>query len=54
MLSRQAANINLRIRCVTRSGFEPMSYRTRGEHANYYTTIELLKLIEKLLKQMQN
>ena len=32
------ANTNFLVFGLTRSGIEPMTYRTRGEHANHYTT----------------
>ena len=38
MLSREATNTNCKICGLSRLGLEPMIYRTRGEHANHYTT----------------
>ena len=38
MLSREAKDSNVIVFNLTRSGLEPTIYRTRGEHANYYTT----------------
>jgi len=38
MLSREATNTNFIVFGLTRSGLEPMIYRTLGEHANHYTT----------------
>jgi hypothetical protein len=36
--SKEATNTNFIVLGLTRPGFEPMIYRTRGEHANHYTT----------------
>ena len=38
MLRGEATNTNFIIFDLTRSGLERMIYRTRGEHANQYTT----------------
>ena len=38
VLSREATNTNFIVFDLTRSGFEPTIYHTRGEHANDYTT----------------
>ena len=38
MLSGEATHTNFIIFDLTRSGLEPMIYRTRGEQANQYTT----------------
>ena len=38
MLSREAINTKFIVFGLTRWGLEPMIYRTRGEHANHYTT----------------
>ena len=38
MLSAQAANTNIIVFDLTRSGLEPSIYSTRGEHANQYST----------------
>ena len=38
VLSGEATNTNFIVFGLTRSGLEPMIYRTRGEHANHYTT----------------
>ena len=34
----EATNINFIVFGLTRSGLEPTTYRTQGEHANRYTT----------------
>ena len=36
MLSGEATNTNCIVFGLTRSGLEPTSYRTGGEHANHY------------------
>ena len=38
MLGREATNTNFIVFGLTRSTLDPMIYRTRGEHANHYTT----------------
>jgi hypothetical protein len=38
MLSGEATDTNLIVFGFTRSALEPTIYRTRGEHANHYTT----------------
>ena len=38
MLIREAANINFVVCGLTQHRLEPMIYRTRCEHASYYTT----------------
>ena len=38
VLVREATNTNFIVFGLTRSGLEPTSYRTRGEHTNHYTT----------------
>ena len=38
MLSGEATDTNLIVFGFTWSGLEPTIYRTRGEHANHYTT----------------
>jgi hypothetical protein len=38
MLSGEATDTNLIVFGLNRSGIEPTIYRTRGEHANHYTT----------------
>jgi hypothetical protein len=38
VLSGEAANTNRLVFGFTRSGLEPIIYRTRGEHANHYIT----------------
>jgi len=38
MLSGEATNTNLIVFDLTRSGLEPMIYRTRGGNANNYTS----------------
>ena len=38
MLSGEAIITNFLVFGLTRSGLEPMIYRTRGEHANHFTT----------------
>ena len=42
MFSGEAANANFIIFGLTRPGFEPTIYRTRGEHANHFTTDAVL------------
>ena len=37
MLSEEATNTNFIVFDLTRPGLDPTIYRTRGEHANYYT-----------------
>ena len=37
-LAEKATNTNVIVFGLTRSGLEPTIYRTRGEHANHYTT----------------
>ena len=37
-LSGEATHINFIVFGLTRPGLEPTIYRTRGEHANHYTT----------------
>jgi hypothetical protein len=49
MLSKEATNTNFIVFGLTRSGFEPMIYHTRGEHANHYTT----NAVQKPLKLEQ-
>jgi hypothetical protein len=38
LLSGEATNTNLIVFGLTRSGLKPTIYRTRGEHANHYST----------------
>ena len=38
MLNGEPTNTNLIVSGLTRPGFEPTIYRTRGKHANHYTT----------------
>ena len=38
MLGGEATNTNCIVFGLTRTGLEPTIYRTRGEHANHYTT----------------
>jgi hypothetical protein len=38
MLSGEATNTNIVVFGLIRPVFEPTIYRTRGEHANHYTT----------------
>jgi hypothetical protein len=38
LLSGEATNTHLIVFDLTRPGLEPSIYRTRGEHANHYTT----------------
>ena len=38
MLSGEATNTNFLVFGLTRLGLEPTIYRTRGKHANHYTT----------------
>jgi hypothetical protein len=38
MLRREATNTNFIVFGLTRPGLEPTIYRTRGKHANHYTT----------------
>jgi hypothetical protein len=38
MLSGEATNTNFTIFGLTRTGLEPTIYRTRGKHADHYTT----------------
>jgi hypothetical protein len=38
LLSGEATNTNFIVFGLTRSGLEPMIYRTLGEHTNHYTT----------------
>jgi hypothetical protein len=38
MFSGEAINNNFIVFGLTRQVLEPMIYRTRGEHANHYTT----------------
>jgi len=38
VLSEEATNTSFIVFGLTRSVFEPRIYRTRGEHANHYTT----------------
>ena len=42
LLSVEAPNTNVIVLGLTRPGLEPMIYRTRGEHANHYTTDAVL------------
>jgi hypothetical protein len=45
-LSGEATNTNFIVFVLTRSGLEPTIFRTRREHANYYTTdVVGLKLV---------
>jgi hypothetical protein len=41
MLSREAKNTTFIVFGLTRPGLESTIYRTRGEHANHYTTIKV-------------
>ena len=43
MYSREAINTKFIVFGLIRSGFEPMTYRTQGEHANHYTS-DVVKL----------
>ena len=46
VLSGEATNTNVIVFVLTRSGLEPTIFRTRREHANYYTTdVVGLKLV---------
>jgi hypothetical protein len=38
VFSGEATNTNFVVLDLTREEFEPTIYRTRGEHANHYTT----------------
>jgi hypothetical protein len=38
MFSGEVTNTNFIVFGFTQSGLKPMIYRTRGEHANHYTT----------------
>ena len=38
MISGEVAHTNVIVFGLHRSGHEPTIYRTRGEHANHYTT----------------
>ena len=38
MLRGEATNTNLNVFGLTRQGFQPMTFRTQGKHANSYTT----------------
>jgi hypothetical protein len=41
-----ATNINFIVVGLTRSGLEPKTYRTQGEHINHYTTdVVTVKLV---------
>ena len=42
MLSGETTNANFIVFGLTRSVLGPTIYRTRGEHANHYTTDEVL------------
>jgi hypothetical protein len=42
VLSGEATNTNFKVFGLTRPGLEPTIYRTRGEHANHYTTDAVL------------
>ena len=55
MLSGEATNTNFVVFSLTRPGLELTIYRTRGEHANHYTTdavsiIVMLSNYKKCLK----
>ena len=43
VLSGEATHTNFIVFDSTRTGFEPMIYRTRGEHANHYATDAVFK-----------
>jgi hypothetical protein len=49
VLSGEATNTNFIVLGLTRPGFEPTIYRTRGEHANHYTTDAVLLINAKIL-----
>ena len=38
LISGEATNTNLIVFGLTRSGLKPTIYRTRGKHANHYST----------------
>ena len=45
VLSGEAANTNFNVFGLTRSLIGPTTFRTRGEHANHYTT-EVVRKVE--------
>ena len=48
-VSREATHTNFIVFGLTRSGFEPTIYRTRGEHANHYT-IDMVDFVDSISK----
>ena len=46
VLSGEATNNNLKVFGLTRPGLKPTIYRTRGEHANHYTTDAVLNNVK--------
>jgi hypothetical protein len=53
MLSGEATSTNFIVFGLTRPGLEPTIYRTRGEHANHYTT-DAVKNTERVFKNGQS
>ena len=49
--ANQSANTNFIVFGLTHPGFEPTIYRTRGEHANHYTTNVVLFIMDEMYKQ---
>ena len=47
MLSGEATITNCIVFGVTQTGLDPTIYRTRDEHANYYTTDVVKSILEK-------
>jgi len=56
MLSVETTNTNFIIFGLTRSGFRPMFYHTRGEHANkkYHTVATIPKTNIKIVYRKRN
>jgi hypothetical protein len=45
VLSRESTNTNFIVLGLTRSGIEPTTYRTQGEHAKQYATDVVIKSV---------
>ena len=53
VLSGEGAYTNFNVFGLTRPGIEPTTFRTRGEHANHYTT-EAVSLKDHKLERRDN
>jgi hypothetical protein len=52
VLGRETANTNFMLFCLTQSGLEPLTYRTRDEQAKHYTRCILFQRASTLKIQL--